>query len=125
MAALVCKGASCVCSFGMMPCTLNAGGTVKAEGTALATVRDHGITNLRTFGMCTSLTNPAVAAATAAALGVMTPQPCIPQIVTPWSGGSPTVKSEGSSVITGASTTNCLYGGVISISRLTQNTVKS
>ncbi|MDR2437860.1 MAG: DUF4280 domain-containing protein, partial [Planctomycetaceae bacterium] len=41
------------------------------------------IVNLATFGMCSSPANPAVAAATAAALGVLTPMPCIPVTVAP------------------------------------------
>lgn len=125
MAALVCKGALCRCSFGALPCALKVSGTVKGEGAALATIADHGIANLSSFGMCTSLTNPMVAAATAAALGVLTPQPCIPVITTPWSGGSPTVKIGGKSVISGASTCRCAYGGGISVVQLPQKSVKT
>ena len=38
--------------------------------------------------MCTSLTNPTVAAATTAALGVLTPMPCIPVVAGPWKPGA-------------------------------------
>lgn len=41
--------------------------------------------------LCQSLANPTVATATAAALGVLTPMPCMPVIPTPWLPGSSTV----------------------------------
>ncbi|MDR1268431.1 MAG: DUF4280 domain-containing protein, partial [Planctomycetaceae bacterium] len=57
-----------------------------------ATILDNKpIVNLATFGVCSSLANPMVAVATAAALGVLTPMPCIPATVAPWAPGSPTV----------------------------------
>ena len=34
--------------------------------------------------MCQSMMNPQVIAATAAAMGVLTPQPCTPATVVPW-----------------------------------------
>jgi Domain of unknown function (DUF4280) len=40
-------------------------------------------TNIPTFGMCMSLGNPAVAMATSAANGVLTPQPCVPAAGSP------------------------------------------
>lgn len=63
-----------------------------ADGKPIATIQDGqpGI-NLPGFGMCTSLTNPAVAAATAAALGVLTPQPCSMPPAGPWTASDPKV----------------------------------
>ena len=40
---------------------------------------------------CNSPSNPMVAAATTAALGVLTPMPCIPMTIAPWMPGSSTV----------------------------------
>ena len=39
------------------------------------------------FGVCSSLANPQVVAATTAALRVLTPMPWLPMTVTPWSAG--------------------------------------
>ena len=43
--------------------------------------------NIPGFGACMSPMNPQVIAATAAALGVFTPQPCIPVTTSPWAPG--------------------------------------
>ena len=42
------------------------------------------IANIAPFGVCISLANPAVAAATAAAMGVLVPLPCMPVTPAPW-----------------------------------------
>ena len=43
------------------------------------------------FGMCMSMANPTVVSATPAAIGTLTPLPCIPATVAPWIPGAPTV----------------------------------
>ena len=52
---------------------------------------DIPMTNIMPFGMCQSLGESEVAAATTAALGVLTPMPCIPNTPAPWVPGAPTV----------------------------------
>jgi len=79
MAQATVDGAVLTCSFGTVPCTLRVTSqqSCLACGRPAATIQDMaGKTNISGFGMCTSLANPQVAAATAAALGVLTPQPC-------------------------------------------------
>src|SRR5213080_803823 len=93
MGMQICKGATMLCSFGLAPSTL----VVLPEnrvltGTPAANIMDNKpLVNVLPFGLCQSLANPAVAAATAAALGVLTPMPCVPVTPAPWVVGSPTV----------------------------------
>ena len=70
MGVVVVSGASCSCPFGTAVCTLQVTSQLNcmADGKPIATIQDvQPGTNLATFGMCSSLANPAVAAATAAA----------------------------------------------------------
>jgi hypothetical protein len=71
--------------------------------------------NIMPFGMCTSPANPQVAAATAAALGVLTPQPCIPATSSPWTPGSPQVMLANQPALNDTSTCMCMWAGVITI----------
>jgi hypothetical protein len=59
--------------------------------------------------------NPQVAAATAAAMGAFTPQPCIPATSSPWAPGMPTVLIAGQPALTNTSTCQCMWGGVITV----------
>lgn len=125
MALLVTNGATTLCSFGAAPGTLNILPAGTTAGPApVATVTDIvPFVNIAPFAMCTSLANPAVATATAAALGVLTPMPCTPVIPAPWQPGSPTVLVQGRPALTNASTCLCAYGGLITISVPGQLTV--
>src|SRR3954465_8313027 len=111
-------GAMLQCTFGLAPSSLIPKGTSKVmiEGRPAATTMDN-ITgaNIPPFGMCNSLANPTVAAATAAALGVLTPMPCLP-VTTPWKPGAPTVQIANFPALNNASTCQCAFGGVITFS---------
>ena len=116
---LTVTGAKCTCPFGTTPCTLQVTSqmTCLADGRPVATIQDMqpGI-NLPTFGMCSSLANPTVAAATAAALGVLTPQPCTMVPAGTWIPTSPTVLVGGIPCLTSDATLVCGFGtGTISI----------
>jgi hypothetical protein len=80
--------------------------------------------NIPPFGMCMSLANPAVASATSAALGVLTPMPCVPVIVAPWTPGSPTVLIAYMPALNNTSTCMCTWAGVIIITNPGQTTVQ-
>lgn len=73
------------------------------------------LVNILPFGMCSNPANPLVAAATAAAMGVLTPAACIPATTAPWTPGNPTVLIGGQPALTNSSKLMCAYGGVISI----------
>lgn len=108
--------ALCQCVFGMIPAplTVTSQNTVIGQNFPIATIMDMPKLPM-TFGMCTSLANPTVASATAAALGVLTPMPCIPACAAPWAPGSPTVIVGGKPALNNSSKCICSYGGVISI----------
>jgi hypothetical protein len=83
------------------------------------------LVNIMPFGMCISPANPAVAAATAAALGVLTPMPCIPVTPSPWVAGAPTVMLAGMPALDNLSTLTCMWGGLIQITRPGELTIYS
>jgi uncharacterized Zn-binding protein involved in type VI secretion len=109
-------GAMVRCSFGLVPATLIVAPArrVMIEGTPAATIEDSEVINVPTFGMCSSLANPEVASATAAALGVLTPMPCVP-VLAPWVPGSPTTQIGGAPALVAGSQCVCAYGGVVEI----------
>jgi len=125
MAQQVCAGAILKCSFGLAPgslLVLPANGVM--TGTPDATIMDNKpVVNIAPFGMCTSLGNPMVAAATAAALGVLVPMPCLPMTSAPWVPGSATVLLGNLPALTDASKLICNAGGVIEICVPGQTTV--
>ncbi|GAB2460544.1 hypothetical protein GCM10027265_07080 [Jatrophihabitans fulvus] len=85
------------------------------EGKPAATITDCApMVNVPPFGMCTTLSNPTVASATAAALGVLTPMPCVP-VTTPWKPGAIKTMLGGKPALTSSSTCQCSWGGVITI----------
>ena len=113
MAELVVTGASAVCSFGTAPGTISATSQAAclAEGKPAATIQDAQPANMTPFGMCTSLLNPQVAAATAAAMGVLTPQPCMLVPAGTWTPMKPGVLLGGQPCLTRDSTLMCSNGG--------------
>lgn len=114
----VVAGAQLTCSFGAAPTALVVlpEARVFIEERPAATIMDHEpLVNIPTFGMCTSAANPAVAAATSAAMGVLTPAPCVPQTEAPWVPGAPTVLIGGLPALNNGSVCMCLFGGSISI----------
>lgn len=125
MGQLTCMGAMLKCSFGLAPGTL----MVLPANAVLTAVPDANImdnkpmVNILPFGMCQSMANPMVAAATAAALGVLVPMPCIPATVAPWMPGSPTVLIGNMPALNNSSKLMCMWGGVIEINAPGQTTV--
>ena len=118
MGQQVCMGAMMQCSMGLAPSSLMVVPTnkVMTSNKPAATIMDHKpMANVLPFGMCKSPANPMVAAATAAALGVLTPMPCIPATAAPWAPGSSTVLIGNMPALNDSSKLMCSYAGVISI----------
>ena len=114
----VCHGAMLKCSMGMAPSSLvvlplNMQTTSNVPA---ANIQDHiPMVNIMPFGMCQSPANPTVAAATAAAMGVLTPMPCILVTSAPWVTGSPTVTLANQPALNKSSMLMCNWAGQISI----------
>ena len=117
MGVQVVMGAMLQCSFGVAPSSLVVLPTNKVVGmTPAANIMDNvPILNIPPFGMCQSPSNPMVAAATAAALGVLTPMPCIPATAAPWVPGCPKVLVGNMPALESNSKLMCSYGGVIQV----------
>ena len=118
MANQVCMGAMLQCSFGAAPTPLTVipSSMVMDGGPPAATIMDHApIVNIAPFGMCSAPTNPVVISATAAALGVFTPMPCVPATPAPWAPGAPTVMIGNMPALDSNSKLMCTWAGVIQI----------
>lgn len=91
--------------------------TVHTSNLQAGNVTDHvPMLNIKPFGMCSAPSNPMVIAATAAALGVFTPMPCLPVTPAPWVPGVPTVLVENMPALDNNCKLMCAWQGVISFS---------
>jgi len=125
MGLIVCGGASLQCSFGSAPSQLMVlPKNMVLTSMAIANIMDNiPMVNIMPFGTCMSMANPMVAAATAAAMGVLTPQPCIPVTMAPWTPGSPMVLVGNMPALNNSSILTCNWGGTIQISFPGQNSI--
>lgn len=117
MGQFVCMGAMLQCSFGAAPSSLIVLPTNRVmTGPPAATIMDNiPMVNVPPFGMCSSMANPEVDSATTAALGVLTPMPCVPVLPAPWVVGSPTVLVGNFPALNNSAKLMCAWGGVIQI----------
>lgn len=123
MAIQTVMSALCLCSFGAAPAPLmvSSQANVMACTQLVGTIMD---TTLPSFGMCSNPANPAVAAATAAKLGVFTPAPCVPAIAGPWMLGNSTVLIGGKPALDNTGKLSCAYpGGIIQVTMPIAQTV--
>lgn len=113
----VVAGALLQCTFGVAPSPLTVLPLNKVLApTPAATIMDHiPMVNIMSFGMCSSPSNPVVAAATAAAMGVLTPMPCVPMTTAPWIPGCPKVLIGGNPALDNTCKCMCNWAGVISV----------
>lgn len=120
MSTKVCATAMLKCSFGMAPSVLNVLPVNRVCCNSVlpaANIMDNKpFLNILPFGMCSSPANPMVAAATVAALGVLTPMPCIPVTVAPWIPGAVRTLTGSMPALTKDSMLMCNWAGVITVS---------
>ncbi len=119
MGQQVVMSAPLQCSFGAAPSTLvvTPENKVMVGNLPAATLMDNvPMKNILPFGMCSSMANPTVASATAAAQGVLTPMPCVPVTTGPWIPvGTPTVMIANKPALNNSCKLMCQWGGVIQI----------
>lgn len=116
MPPLLAAGSTLQCTMGTTPGALLVAVPIVSATTPVATIVDTvPMSNIPMFGLCISPGNPQVAAATAAAQGVLTPQPCIPATGAPWAPPAATVAIGGVPCATVTSTCQCIWGGTIAV----------
>lgn len=118
MPVQVVNGALLMCSFGVAPSSMGVVpvNRVRSGNQPAANIMDHKpMVNIKPFGMCSSIANPTVATATTAALGVLTPMPCIPATPAPWVPGAPTVLIANMPALDDTSKCMCMWAGVITV----------
>ena len=129
MSYLVCDGATISCSgeVAQGSCSLTVlNSMIQSDSNAQATIMDYvPYLNVASFGQCNLISNPMVAAATAAKLGVHSPVTCVPMTVSPWIVGSPTVMVNNLPALTDDSTLICTWGGTISVDDAGQSVVET
>lgn len=125
MGQQVCTGAMMQCTFGAAPSALMViPVSMVMTGAPAANIMDYKpMANVMPFGVCQSMANPMVAAATAAAMGALVPMPCIPMTMAPWVPGAPTVLLGNMPALNNSAKLMCMWGGVISINVPGQFTV--
>ena len=115
----VTSSAMIQCTFGTNPSPLMAtpGRMTSISSMPVLNISDFApMTCISPFGMCSSPSNPAVIAATAAAFGVFTPAPCVPVVTTPWMPGKMDKMVEGMPALTNQCRNMCMWAGQISFS---------
>ncbi len=113
------------CTFGAAPGTLTVLPNSKLLGDTMpaANIMDYKpMVNIAPFGMCMSMSNPQVAAATSAAMGVLTPMPCIPMTQSPWTPGAAKTLVANMPALHDGCMCNCMWGGMIKVAFAGQTT---
>jgi hypothetical protein len=119
MANFVCKGAKLKCSFGSSQSDLIVipkEQMIFVTGENMASIDDYKpMVNIMPFGMCKSLLNPTVAAATVANFGKLQEMPCIPNTTAPWVPGKPDTYVTGMLTLLDNCKLMCMWAGIIEV----------
>lgn len=127
MSVCLCTGALLQCPYGSAPGAFSAlpAPCVLTESRPAGVATDMvPMINIPSFGMCSSLTNPTVASATSAALGTLTPMPCVPVPSGSWTNPSSDVTIGGQPAITDGSKLMCAWGGQVTVKLAGQTSVQ-
>ena len=114
----VCSGAMMKCTMGTSPARLTVlpNRMVFLAGQLLANISDNKtMVNLAPFGLCRSLAFPPTASATSAAMGTLTPMPCMHNTPAPWMGGKMDYIIKGQPALLQSCKCQCMWGGTISL----------
>lgn len=104
-------GALARCQFGTAPAPIQT-----SDHIPFATASDFvPFENILPFGVCSCPGNPQVAAATAAAMGALTPMPCVPAVSQPWQVGESRMWVRGVRALDLQSSVRCRWGGLIQL----------
>jgi len=129
MPTYVRQGAKLSCSMGSAQSAMQLSHPVSPVlvcGAPMAGMTDNQtFVNIAPFGLCKSLINPTVAAATAAAGGKLQEMPCIPNMLIPWLNTKPDVLVKGRPALTDGSRCVCMWSGIIEVKSAGQNSVIS
>lgn len=121
----VVNSAQLTCTMGAAPSALVVlpVNRVMSGNQPAANIMDHKpMVNILPFGVCRSLAFPATAAATSAAMGALTPMPCVPATMAPWTPGSPTVMVGNQPAVNNTCKLMCNWAGVIQVASPGQTT---
>jgi len=113
MEYFVNKGAKLKCPWGSEQSELEVvhiGNPVLLCGKLMANIADNKpAVNIKPFGQCSSMANPAVAAATAANYGRLQKMPCVPITPFPWLNGKMNLIINGSPALLSTSKCACSW----------------
>jgi hypothetical protein len=118
MPSYVVQTATMQCNFGTKESNLKVPKDHKIDinDKRQANIKDHKpFANIAPFGLCGSLANPEVAAATAAHHGKLTKRPCKPVTMNPWINGKDDVLLDKDPALLNVSTLRCKWRGTIKI----------
>lgn len=114
----VVKGAKLKCNFGDQESQLQipVDNGILIHDKTQATIMDFKpMANIQPFGQCSSLSNPTVAAATAANHGRLKKMPCQPVLTMPWINGNTDKKVGQVPALLNQSTNMCMWCGRITV----------
>lgn len=115
----MCSGSKIKCSMGEKgSLTVLPVNMVFCDDKPVGNIMDNKpMVNISPMGMCKSLANPTVAAATAANQGRLQKMPCIPNTTMPWMLGKMNTMVGGKPALVDGSKLMCMWCGVITFEK--------